>query len=198
MARLPALLAGIAALVFAGVLPFQSAGAQSATAPLPSPPPIARGDRPAPTLDQPAPPQAVSGQLVLILVRNVFVAVGQAVAAGNYSVLRDLSASGFRRSFPESRLVSIFEPLASQQIDLTSSVLLVPAISGIRVAEDGTLAISGTMPTTPLPVAFDFLFQPISGSWQLLGIAMRAETPPPASKQSQDAKKSAPSTTRRP
>lgn len=118
-------------------------------------------------------------RLVLVLVRNVFAAVGQAIASGNYSVLRDLSAPGFRRSFPESRLVAIFAPLARQQIDFASTVLMVPEMKSAEFNPDGTLSMSGRMPTKPEPVSFEFVFQPISGSWQLLGISMTADTPAP-------------------
>jgi hypothetical protein len=122
-------------------------------------------------------PAGIDARLVLVLVRNVFVAVGQAIASGNYSVLRDLSAPGFRRSFPGSRLVAIFAPLARQQIDFASTVLMVPQMKTAEVNANGALSMSGRMPTEPEPISFEFVFQPISGSWQLLGISMTADMP---------------------
>ncbi|TPW28181.1 nuclear transport factor 2 family protein [Pararhizobium mangrovi] len=136
----------------------------------------ARDEKPPRTPTPSARPQADASdaRLVLVLVRNVFVAVGQAIAAGNYSVLRDLAAPGFRRSFPESRLATVFEPLAEARIDFSTSVLLVPKIARAGFRDDGTLIVEGVMPTSPDGVRFRLLFQRIDGGWQLLGISMDA------------------------
>jgi hypothetical protein len=117
-------------------------------------------------------------RLALILVRNVFAALGQAISTGNYSVLRDLSAPGFRRDFPESRLVAVFAPIRDAGVDFSPAVLMLPHLNHAELLESGLLRLSGVLPTQPLTARFDFVFQWVAGGWQLLGIAVDPVPPP--------------------
>ncbi len=127
----------------------------------------------------------IDPRLVLILVRNVYTAVGQAIAAGNYSVLRDLAAPDFRRAYPEARIEEIFRPLAAGGADFTQAVLLVPRDATAERTADGGLTIRGRMDTNP-PTRFVLVFQPIAGSFQLQAIDLQpANAEPPAPPPSQ-------------
>ncbi|WP_062011194.1 hypothetical protein [Aureimonas sp. AU4] len=123
-----------------------------------------------------------NSRLALTLVRTLFVAVGQAIETGNYSVLRDLAAPDFRRRYSQTGLETALAPLRDGAFRPQDAVLLVPAISSFRRESDDKLRIVGSLAIAPAPLRFDLLFQDVAGSWQLLGFQFSPEpagTPDP-------------------
>jgi hypothetical protein len=105
-------------------------------------------------------------------VRTTLVAVHQANVTGNYTVLRDLGAPGFREKNSAADLARIFAPIREQRIDLGAVVLLNPQLSQVQVNTQKMLHIVGTLATKPVPVNFELLFQAVNGVWQVNGIAV--------------------------
>jgi hypothetical protein len=112
-------------------------------------------------------------ELIAVLVRTTLVAVHQANVTGNYTILRDLAAPGFQSANTAADLALIFAAIRRQNIDLAPAVLLEPQFTRAPVIDQqNMLRISGTLPTKPVGVNFDLLFQVVSGSWRLFGISI--------------------------
>jgi hypothetical protein len=137
---------------------------------------------PAPAQAQPGPPEAQSPQtpsainhanaeLVVTLVRTALIAVDQANATGNYTVLRDLGAPSFRDKNSAADLARIFAPIRDQKINLAPVVLLDPQITRANLDNQNMLHIAGALATKPA-VNFELLFQPIGGVWRIYGVAI--------------------------
>jgi len=134
----------------------------------------ARGEqRLAQAPQQQADPNARSNaEMVLTLLRTTIIAVHQANQTGNYTVLRDLSAPGFRDKNTAADLARIFQPIREANIDLGAVVLLDPNLSQVELGEQNMLHIAGALATRPVAVNFELLFQPVAGVWRLNGLAI--------------------------
>jgi hypothetical protein len=110
--------------------------------------------------------------LVFTLIRTTLVALHQADVTGNYTVLRDLSAPGFRERNSDADLARIFAPVRDAKIDLGAVVILDPHIRQATINDKKMLHIAGTLDTKPVAVNFELLFQPVDGTWRLDGIAV--------------------------
>jgi hypothetical protein len=129
----------------------------------------------APHASQSAVNQA-NAELVVTLVRTALVAVDQANVTGNYTVLRDLGAPGFRDKNSAADLAQIFAPIRDQKINLAPVVLLDPKITRANLDNQNMLHIAGTLATKPA-VNFELLFQPIGGVWRIYGVAITPVQP---------------------
>jgi hypothetical protein len=110
---------------------------------------------------------------VVTLVSSVMLALHQANITGNYTVLRDMSASGFRNKNSATDLGRIFAPIRETKIDLSQTVLLDPHITTATLNDQKMLYLVGAFETKPTPVTFELLFEPIEGNWKLFGIAVK-------------------------
>jgi hypothetical protein len=147
-----------------------AAGLCSAAAAQPAPARAAQ-QQPAPV---PAPSQAGVPDVVLVnkLVWSAMAALDQANQTGNYSVLRDLGAPSFQANNSAAALGGIFQALRAQQVDLGYTLVVSPTFQfPPAIVQDGLLRVRGTFPLRPT-IAFDLLFQNISGQWRLFGIAV--------------------------
>jgi hypothetical protein len=122
------------------------------------------------------PPNLSQGELALVvtLVRNTLVALNQANLTGNYTVLRDLGAPGFREANTASRLSEIFASLRALNLDLSPVVLFDPRLSVVKVNDNGMLNIAGSLTTQPV-LTFEMLYQRIQNTWQLFGVSVATE-----------------------
>lgn len=112
------------------------------------------------------------------LVWSTLIAIDHANGTGNYSVLRNLGAPGFREANDPARLASIFARLLEPDIGLGRAVLYAPEYSEPpRIEENGMLRVKGVMPMRPQGVLFDMLFQHVAGEWRLFGIGVAPEEP---------------------
>jgi hypothetical protein len=164
---MPAWISGFAAaaLLFAGAAQAQTPAAPPATPPAatpatPAPPSLSRSDL----------------ELVVTLLRNTLVALHQANITGNYTVLRDLAAPGFRDSNTAARLGEIFVQIRERQVDLARAVLLDPQLTDARIDPNGMLYLAGALATQPVSVRFELLYEAIDGAWRVFGISIAPET----------------------
>lgn len=112
------------------------------------------------------------------LVGSTLIAIDHANRTGNYSVLRNLGAPGFREANDPARLASIFARLLEPDIGLGRAVLYAPEYSEPpRIEENGMLRVKGVIPMRPEGVLFDMLFQHVAGEWRLFGIGVAPEEP---------------------
>ncbi len=116
-------------------------------------------------------------ELVVMLLRSTLVALHQANITGNYTVLRDLGAPGFRDANTATRLAEIFAPIRSRGVDLSRVVLIDPNLTVAKINENGMLNIAGSLPAAPVQVNFEMLFQAVQNNWLLFGISINAEAP---------------------
>ena len=123
-----------------------------------------------------------------ILIRTTIIALNQANATGNYSVLRDLAAPNFQAANSQARLVDIFAALRERKLDLSPILFFDPKLVQLpAIQDDGRLRITGYFDTRPERVIFDLIFENIESDWRLFGVAIDVtpadhprETPPPA------------------
>lgn len=134
-----------------------------------------------------------------LLIRTTLIALNQANATGNYSVLRDLAAPGFQAGNSQARLAEIFAALRGRNLDLSPILFFDPKlVQPPAIQPDGRLRITGFFDTRPERVIFDLMFETVEGDWRLFGIAIdvmppeapKADgAPPGADKNDADARK---------
>jgi hypothetical protein len=149
-------------------------------------PPRTSATPPAVSLAQAQPPATVGqsdAEIIVTLVRTVFVAVHQANLTQNYSVLRELGTPEFRERNSVSDLARAFTPMRNSGIDLGSAVMAEPKMVKAELNAQKQLHLVGTMATRPVATAFELLLAPIEGIWRIQGIALvpvQPATRPPA------------------
>jgi hypothetical protein len=145
----------------------------------------------------PRPPASavpVPGELELAkMIWSTMTAVDHANMAGNYSVLRDISAPGFQINNDSARLSEIFASLRASRIDLSNTLLLAPTyLAAPQMVQPDVLRVQGYFGLRPTAINFDFYYQWVQGRWRLFGvsiapasIATQQPGPPPVPQQGQ-------------
>lgn len=119
------------------------------------------------------------------LVWSTMVAVDNANVAGNYSVLRDLSAPGFQVNNDAAKLTQIFASLRASRIDLSNALLLAPTFTATpRFVQPGILQLKGYFGLRPTAISFELYYQWVVGKWKLFGVSISpapiaSQQPPP-------------------
>jgi hypothetical protein len=124
---------------------------------------------------QPQPSQLMvpTDDVLLILIRASLIALHQANMTGNYTVLRDIGAPGFRHANSADMLAKIFAN--RRNLDLGPILVIQPKLyRKAQITSAGMLRITGFFPTDPERIDFDLLFQPVQGQWELFGISVSA------------------------
>ena len=113
------------------------------------------------------------------LVRTALLTLNDALQTGNFTVLRDVGAPGFREPNSAARLSQIFSNLASQGVDLSGAATTTPELAETPAIDPKTnmLHIKGRFPDQPLQINFELLFQPVAGRWRLFGISVNPTVP---------------------
>ena len=120
-------------------------------------------------------------ETLIILIRSSLLAVHHANVTGNYTVLRDLSAPSFQAVNSAARLGAIFANLRDQGLDLSVVAPLTPQITqGPSITPQGMLGLAGIIPSQPLQIQFQLVFQPVEGHWRLFGVSVNAAPAPGA------------------
>ena len=118
-------------------------------------------------------PAIPDGPALNILIRRTLLTLNDANLSGNYTVLHDLAAPGFRTANDPAKLAGIFAKLRESKMDFAPIVYFNPKlVRQPEITKAGLLRVSGFMPTRPQQVNFDMLFQQVSGRWRLFGIAV--------------------------
>ena len=139
------------------------------------PPPSGFADRwavqPAATAARQGP--QISVEQALYLIRSALLTLNDANRSGNYSVLRDLAAPEFQARNSAADLALVFADLRARKFDLFGAALLAPRLSTPPAIDtSGMLRLSGNIPTRPLQIDFDLLFQNVGGNWRLYGLSV--------------------------
>jgi len=128
---------------------------------------------------QPAPPPRVSSQPVpselelAKLVWSTMAMVDHANRSGNYSVMRDTSATGFQQQNDPARLAEIFAPIRALRLDLSNALVVEPRYTaGPTLLQADVFQIKGYFPLRPTAIFFDLYFQWEQGRWKLFGISV--------------------------
>lgn len=122
----------------------------------------------------PPSPMPVPNELELAkLIWSTMAAVDHANAAGNYSVLRDLSAPAFQMNNDSAKLARIFETLRASNVDLSNTMLLAPTYEIAPVIMSGNiLHVKGFFGLRPTAIGFDLYYQWLQGKWRLYGVSI--------------------------
>jgi hypothetical protein len=113
-----------------------------------------------------------SDDVLLMLIRSTLIALNQANATGNYTVLREMGAPGLQKANSAARLAEAFANLRHRNLDLSPILLFQPKLyRKPEITSRGMLRVTGFFPTEPERVKFDLLFQLIEGRWRPFGIS---------------------------
>jgi hypothetical protein len=132
----------------------------------------------------PAGLQVVMPDAEKIVLRTTLITLNDAIQTGNFTVLRDMSAPGFRDANTAARLAQSFADLASKGIDLSPTSVIAPQLTeppGLD-QKNAMLRLRGYFPGQPVQINFEMLFQAVGGRWRLFGLSVQPgpATPPPA------------------
>jgi hypothetical protein len=127
-------------------------------------------------------PAIPSDQKLATLIFSTLIALNQANATGNYSVLRDMGAPGFQTANSAARIAEAFANLRQRNLDLSPILLFQPKLLRKPVLDaQGMLRVTGFFATQPERVNFDLIFELVGGQWRLFGMAVdTSQAPPPA------------------
>jgi len=156
-------LAAVAVIASLATTPAMAAKKQLAAVSPAKTPPVAT-PRPQPAM--PAP------EAMIVLIRSSLVALSQANATNNYTVLSSLGSQDFRTANPPARLAQIFAPFRANRIDLTPVTFVTPQLTQQPYMQNGRMRLVGHFPTQPMQVKFDLMFEPSGGSWKLFGLGV--------------------------
>ena len=107
------------------------------------------------------------------LVWSTMAAVHHANLAGNYSVLRDLSATGFQVQNDSASLAQTFSSLRQSGIDLSNTLLLTPTFSAPpKMINPNVMQLRGFFGLRPTAISFDLVYQWSAGRWRLFGVSI--------------------------
>ena len=153
---------------------------------------------------QPAPqtaprPAQIDRNGTLILIRTVLIALHEANETGNYTVLRDMSAPGFRDANTAARLGEIFATQRTQKLDLSGVAALDPQLTILpQIEANGMMRMAGFFPSVPTQVNFELLFAPVEGRWRPFGLAVNVGSSSPTAPSSPPAAPPPPDAAKRP
>lgn len=121
---------------------------------------------------------------IVLLLRSTLLTLNDAIDTGNFTVLRDKGAPGFREANSAARLSQAFSDLASKGIDLSVVSVLAPQLTEPPALnqQTGMLRLKGYFPGQPVQINFEMLYQAVSGRWRLFGLSVQPgpPMPPPA------------------
>jgi hypothetical protein len=150
-----------------------------------APPAATKPKAQAPAQPQAAKPQVVmpDAEKIVLLLRNTLITLNDAIQTGNFTVLRDRGAPGFRDANSAARLGQIFSSLASPGVDLSVVSVISPQLTEAPALDQdkGMLRLKGYFPGQPVQINFELLYQSVAGHWRLFGLSVQPgnPTPPP-------------------
>lgn len=118
---------------------------------------------------------------IVLLVRNTLITLNDALQTGNFTVLRDRAAPGFRDANSAAKLGQAFSDLASRGIDLSPVSVATPQLTENPTLDQkqGMLRLKGYFSLHPTPVAFEMLYQSVDGRWRLFGLSVQPASAAP-------------------
>jgi hypothetical protein len=144
----------------------------------------AQGD---PTADQATPPPTAQvvmpdAEKIVLLLRTSLLTLNDALQTGNFTVLRDMGAPGFRGANTAARLSQSFADLVAKGIDLSSVSIIAPQLTQPPTLDEakGMLRLKGYFPGQSAQINFEMLYQAVDGRWRLFGLSVQPGPPTPA------------------
>jgi hypothetical protein len=131
--------------------------------------PAAQPAKPAPQVVMP------DAEKIVLLLRTTLITLNDAVQTGNFTVMRDMAAPGFRDVNTAGRLAQSFSDLAAKGIDLSPTSVIAPQLTeppGLDQAK-GMLRLKGYFPGQPVQINFEMLFQAVDGRWRVFGLSVQ-------------------------
>ena len=126
-------------------------------------------------------PQVPQAEVLASIIRWTLVAVSQANATGNYTVLRELGSPDFQATNTAAKLSIDFAPWRDQKISLAFVGIVSPQLSQApSIDASGVLRVIGFYPVRPLQVGFDLTFRMVDGAWRHSSISLAAAPAPPS------------------
>src|SRR5262249_42774939 len=130
-------------------------------------------------------------QKIVLLLRGTLSTLNDALQTGNFTVLRDVAAPGFREVNSAARLSQIFSSLAQQGVDLSLVAVITPQLAEAPTLdqEKGMLHLKGYFPGQPVQLDFEMLYQAVEGRWRLFGLSVQpanSTTSPPIASEAED------------
>lgn len=146
-----------------------------------------RDGAPKPPAAKPASATAVpDGATLMTLIRGSVLALNQANISGDYSVLRDLGASGFQEANSPAKLADAFANIRARGLDLSPIAVIDPRLlRPAAIDNNGYLRLAGYFPSRPEAVNFDLAFRFEGGKWRLFGIGVDTTPEQPAAASAQ-------------
>jgi hypothetical protein len=130
------------------------------------------------------PPQVVmpDAEKIVLLLRSSLLTLNDALQTGNFTVLRDMGAPGFRDANTAARLSQSFADLASKNVDLSAVSIIAPQLAEPPALDQakGMLHLKGYFPGQPVQIKFEMLYQAVDGRWRLFGLSVQPGPPTPA------------------
>jgi hypothetical protein len=125
---------------------------------------------------------------IVLLLRTTLNTLNDALQTGNFTVLRDMGAPGFRDANSAAKLSQSFSSLASKGIDLSAVSVIAPQLTQAPALDQskGMLHLKGYFPGQPEQINFEMLYQAVDGRWRLFGLSVNPG-PPTAAPASADA-----------
>ncbi len=138
-------------------------------------------DKPAAAPAAPPASQVVmpDAEKIVLLLRVALITLNDALQTGNFTVLRDMGAPGFREANTAARLSQSFSDLVAKGIDLSSVTIIAPQLTdppGLDQA-NSMLRLKGYFPGQPVQINFEMLFQAVDGRWRLFGLSVQPGPP---------------------
>ena len=142
-----------------------------------------------PAWAQTGPPQVTmpDAEKIVLLVRTTLITLNDALQTGNFTVLRDIGAPGFRQANTAARLAQTFSDLSRKNIDLSAVTVITPQLTEPPSLdrEKGMLRLKGYFPGEPVQINFELLYEAVDGRWRLFGLSVQpsssSKTPPQTS-----------------
>jgi hypothetical protein len=116
---------------------------------------------------------------IVLLLRNTLITLNDAIQTGNFTVLRDRGAPGFREANSAAGLSRAFSNLASKGVDLSAVSVIAPQLTETPTLdqEKRMLHMKGYFPGQPVQINFEVLYQAVEGRWQLFGLSVQPTAP---------------------
>lgn len=144
---------------------------------MPKAPPAAAAKPSQPPVTQPQPPQVVmpDAEKIVLLLRTTLLTLNDAIDTGNFTVLRDKGAPGFRQANSAARLSQAFSDLASKGVDLSAVSIIAPQLvePPLLDQQKGMLRLKGYFPSQSVQINFEVLYEAVDGRWRLFGLSVQ-------------------------
>jgi hypothetical protein len=89
-------------------------------------------------------PALPSDRKIAMMIFSTLIALNQANATGNYSVLRDMAAPGFQSAHTTAQIAEAFANLRQRNLDLSPILLFQPKLLGMpKINKEGMLRVTG-------------------------------------------------------